>query len=162
MTWTLRWTLALFVCALAVACSSSPSNPASPSAVTQSGNLGAHTACHEDVVAPTITNVSANPNSLWPPNHKWWTIQVNYTATDACAVASCSLAVGSNEPINGIGDGNTSPDWEVIDADTVRLRAERAGPRNGRVYTITISCVDPAGNVGTAQTRVRVAHDQRK
>jgi hypothetical protein len=162
MVWTFRGTLALLVCTLAVACSSSPSNPASPSGVVPGAVLGAHTPCHEDTVAPSITGVSASPSSLWPPNHKWWTVQVAYTATDACGVTSCSLSVGSDEPVNGRGDGNTSPDWQVIDADTVRLRAERAGPGDGRVYTITISCRDAAGNIGEARTQVRVAHDQRK
>ena len=26
------------------------------------------------------------------------------------------LTVTSNEPINGLGDGDTAPDWQVIDA----------------------------------------------
>jgi hypothetical protein len=49
----------------------------------------------------------------------------------------------------------------VIDGPSaVRLRAERAGAATGRVYTITVECVDVAGNVGTATTGVTVPHDR--
>ena len=41
--------------------------------------------------------------------------------------------------MDGTGDGDTSPDWEVIDAHHVLLRAERAGNGSGRIYTITVT-----------------------
>ena len=49
-------------------------------------------------------------------------------------------------------DGNTAPDWEIVDSHHVRLRAERSGRGNGRVYTITITCTDGSGN-STQQER---------
>jgi len=49
-------------------------------------------------------------------------------------------------------------DWQVIDANHVRLRAERAGTGTGRLYTLTISCRDAAGNRGTATATVSVPH----
>jgi hypothetical protein len=52
---------------------------------------------------------------------------VNYTVNDNCGMPACVLSVTSNEPINGTGDGDTAPDWEIVDAHHVRLRAERAG-----------------------------------
>lgn len=102
-----------------------------------------------DSTAPTITGVSANPSVLWPPNHQMVDVMVNYNVTDNCSSSSastCSLSVSSNEPVNGTGDGDTAPDWEIVDAHHVRLRAERAGGGNGRIYTITIQCTDSAGN----------------
>lgn len=124
----------------------------------------AHNACHPDTTAPTISNVSATPNTLWPPNHKWHNVTVAYSATDLCSPSPpvCTLSVASNEPANGLGDGNTATDWEVLGSHSVRLRAERSGTGSGRVYTITISCTDAAGNPATATTTVTVAHDQRK
>ena len=107
-----------------------------------------------------ITNLSANPCLLWPPNHKMRDITVKYSVGDNCpAPASCELSVTSNEPVNGSGDGNTSPDWEIIDDHHVSLRAERSGNSNGRVYTIKVTCKDQQGNTNTRTTTVTVPHD---
>jgi hypothetical protein len=86
-------------------------------------------------------------------------VTANYTATDNCPGSNCVLSVTSNEPVNGTGDGDTSPDWEIVDATHVRLRAERAGTGNGRIYTITVTCTDPAGNATVKTTTVVVAHN---
>jgi hypothetical protein len=42
------------------------------------------------------------------------------------------------------------------------LRAERSGNGAGRVYTITITCKDSAGNTASSTAKVTVAHDQGK
>jgi len=108
---------------------------------------------------PAITNVSANPYILWPPNHKMKDVEINYTSTDNCGVVSCRLEVSSSEPINGTGDGDTDPDWEIVDSHHVKLRAERANNGEGRIYTITIICSDEQGNETRQSTTVRVAHN---
>jgi len=41
--------------------------------------------------------------------------------------------------------GLTSPDWQIVDAHHVRLRAERSIRGDGRVYTIRITAADAAG-----------------
>lgn len=115
-----------------------------------------------DTTRPVIDNVSADPSSLWPPNHKMRLVKINYTATDNCSDAAHItnvLSVTSNEPINGTGDGDTSPDWEVIDDRYVRLRAERSGNGDGRIYTITITSTDDCGNVASTTTTVVVVHN---
>ena len=86
----------------------------------------------------------ASPATLWPPNHKMRPVTVTVDATDACDPNfSCEIvSVTSNEPANGIGDGNTSPDWSITGPLTLELRAERAGPGTGRIYTITVECTD--------------------
>ena len=114
-----------------------------------------------DNTPPTISGESATPTSLWPPNHKMRDVQVYYTATDNCAgTVTTSLSVSSNEPINGTGDGDTSPDWIIgTDGHSLQLRAERAGNGNGRVYTITITATDACGNSSTQAVTVVVAHD---
>jgi len=110
--------------------------------------------------APVINNASASPEVLWPPNHKMVEVTVNYTVTNPCP-ATCVLTVSSNEPINGIGDGNTSPDWEVVDAHHVFLRAERSGNGPGRIYTLTITCTNDTNKLSTtARLTVVVPHDQ--
>jgi glycosidase len=99
-----------------------------------------------DDTPPAIMGVSATPSTLSPPNHTMRDVTVSYNTTDNCAPGNCTLSVTSNEPINGADDGDTSPDWEIVDSHHVRLRAERSGAGNGRIYTITITCTDSAGN----------------
>jgi glycosidase len=113
-----------------------------------------------DNTPPTITGVGVNPSALWPPNHKMVNVTVNYTAADNCGTPNCTLSVSSNEPVNGADDGNTAPDWEIVDAHHVRLRAERSGGGSGRVYTITITCTDGSGNSTSRTVTVTVPHDQ--
>jgi uncharacterized repeat protein (TIGR01451 family) len=114
-----------------------------------------------DRTPPVIGAASATPDSLWAPNHEMVDIIVSYTASDACGSAITSLAVASNEPVNGTGDGDTAPDWEIVDDHHVRLRAERAGNGTGRTYTITITAVDLVGNTSAQNVVVAVPHDTR-
>jgi hypothetical protein len=109
---------------------------------------------------PVISGVSVDKPTLWPPNHELVDVTVSYGSTDPCSAPVCTLTVSSNEPVNGIGDGNTSPDWVVLDAHHVQLRAERSGTGDGRVYTITITCKDSASNTASSTATVTVAHDQ--
>ena len=108
--------------------------------------------------APVVSNMSASPNELWPPTHKMKDVIVNYTNSTNCGV-SCQLSVTSNEPVNGLGDGNQSPDWVVVDNHHVKLRAERSGKGDGRVYTITVTCTDLQGNTASTSTAVAVPHN---
>ena len=106
-----------------------------------------------DTVAPVITSASASPHSLWPPNHKMVNIALKVTVTDACSPTAWHIvSVQSNEPINGLGDGDTSPDWQILGDHNLCLRAERSGKGSGRIYTITLQATDGAGNVSTPQT----------
>src|SRR5205823_6771820 len=100
-----------------------------------------------DAEPPSITNVSVDPAVLKQNNHELVDVTVNYTAVDnSGGTPTVVLTVTSNEPTNGLGDGDTAPDWEVVDAHHVRLRQERSGLEPGRIYTITITAADSAGN----------------
>ncbi len=108
----------------------------------------------EDHIAPTITEVSTNPSILLVPNHKMRNVKVLYTAADNCGPVTSTLSISSNE---AQGDEN---DWEVLDDHNIRLRAERLGTGNDRVYTITITNTDDAGNSTSQNIEVVVPHDQ--
>lgn len=115
-----------------------------------------------DTLPPVIADVSPSPSSLWPPNHKMTKVIINYTDLDNCSPpeeVTTVLTVASNESINGTGDGNTAPDWIVLDDHQVMLRAERAGNGNGRTYTIFIAATDDCGNTSVDSTHVIVQHD---
>lgn len=115
-----------------------------------------------DTEPPVITGLHASPDTLWPPNHKLRNIPVNYDATDNCGVDTCILSVTSDEPVHGWGSGNTSPDWLLTSNNhLIKLRAERAGTGDGRLYTITVTCTDTSGNAGMDSTTVLVPHDHR-
>jgi len=110
---------------------------------------------------PVISNAAISKSVLLPSNHKLVDITVSYNVTDNCGPLVNTLSVGSNEAVNGLGDGDTAPDWEIIDANHLRLRAERSGAGTGRVYTITITSTDSAGNSSSKKLFVTVPHDRR-
>jgi uncharacterized repeat protein (TIGR01451 family) len=114
---------------------------------------------------PLISAVSVSQSTLWPPNHGMVDVVVNYSVSDhncdGPPVIGGALSVTSNEPQNGLGDGDTSPDWEIVDATHVRLRAERAGAGSGRIYTITVTATDSAGYSSTSQVTVTVPKNKK-
>lgn len=117
-----------------------------------------------DTTSPTITSVTVSPNTLWPPNHKMVPVQVTAATLDNCSAAPvCTItSVTSNEPDNGLGDGDTANDIVVTGDLTVNLRAERSGTGTGRVYTVNGQCADTAGNSAPWNTAVTVPHDKGK
>jgi hypothetical protein len=107
--------------------------------------------------SPVISGLSASPSVLGPANHKMVDVTVSYGVTDNCDPApACTLVVSSNEPVNGACDGDTAPDWQILDPHHVRLRAERSDCGNGRVYTLTASCRDQGGATADGTTTVKV------
>jgi hypothetical protein len=115
-----------------------------------------------DTTPPDITNVNATPSILWPPNHKMVPVTVAVSVTDICdAAPKCSIvAVSGNEPENGLGDGDTAPDWVITGDFNLNLRSERSGTGGGRVYTITVQCTDFSGNSATKDVNVTVPHNR--
>ena len=93
--------------------------------------------------------LSATPAILWPPNHKMKTVTVN-------APGGTIVAVSSNEPATGTGNGDKGPDWEITGPLTVKLRAERGNSAEGRIYSILLILADGSQNLAV----VRVPHDQ--
>ncbi len=119
-----------------------------------------------DASAPTL-QVTLSPNLLWPPNHNLVTIAATVTASDSCdANPNVALvSITSNEPDNGLGDGDQPNDIQAAgggpipfgtDVRSFLLRAERSGHGNGRVYTITYTAKDAAGNSVSASATVIV------
>jgi hypothetical protein len=117
-----------------------------------------------DTTAPML-NVTPDPAQLWPPNHKFHDVHVDVETFDACdaAPAVVLLDIQSSEPDNGTGDGNTDGDIQGAELGTddrdFALRAERAGPGDGRVYTAVYQVTDLGGNQTQAEALIVVPHD---
>ena len=113
-----------------------------------------HSPVAEDDTPPVITEISADPDILGPPNHKARSVEVSVVATDDSGEApSCA--------ITSVTNNETGVDDAVITGDlSVDLMAERSGKSNDRVYTINVECTDAVGNSAAGSTTVTVAHDQ--
>jgi len=110
---------------------------------------------------PVCSSVTGGPE-LWPPNHKLRLITLTgATDPDGNPVTTVVTGVTQDEPLNGVGDGNTSPDaLRASSAKQVWLRAERSGTGNGRVYRIGFTVTDGLGGSCTGVAIVGVPHDQ--
>jgi hypothetical protein len=104
----------------------------------------------------SITSISATPATLWPPDHRLVDVKIDYVSNSNCGTPGCVLSVTSNEAQNGLGDGDVDNDWQILDDHHVRLRAERSGNGNGRIYTISIKCVSAAGDTSAKAVNVYV------
>ena len=118
-----------------------------------------------DVTPPEIS-FDLDATELWPPNHKMVTVATGIGATDDFdPIPIVSVSVTSNEPLNGTGDGDTAPDWEITDNGDgtfdVAVRSENAGVGDGRTYTIVVTATDFVGNSATETGTVSVPHDRR-
>lgn len=115
--------------------------------VTDPGGLSATTSVDVTVVHqnPVCSAAQASPASLWPPNHKLMPVQIiGVTDPDNLQVTLHVTTVTQDEPVKGLGDGDTSPD-AVVQGQGVLLRAERAGTGNGRVYQVNFFADDGVG-----------------
>src|SRR5262249_43270253 len=104
-----------------------------------------------DTTPPAIQSAVAQPSVLSPANHQLRPVTISASAADACGgpVRCQIVSVTSNEP-------SGTQDWVITGDLTLNLRADRSNKGNGRIYTITIACTDPAGNQSTRTVTVTV------
>jgi len=109
---------------------------------------------------PDCSQAYATSNTLWPPNHKYQSISINgVTDPDGDPVSTVVNYIKQDEPVNGLGDGDTSPDGTI---SPLQVRAERSGTANGRVYQIGFTAEDGKGGQCSGTVTVCVPHDQGK
>jgi hypothetical protein len=117
-----------------------------------------------DTIPPTITKITATPGRLWPPNGKMVPVSIDVVTDDSCDAAPvCQItAVTSNEPEERLGRGKRSLDWTIVGDLELKLRAERLGKGDGRIYAIAVECADASGNRTQGTVEIGVPHDQRQ
>jgi hypothetical protein len=110
-----------------------------------------------NVNAPPVCDAARpSPALLWPPNHKLVPVQIlGVTYPRNAQVTITIVGVTQDEPVDGLGDGDTSPD-SVIRVGTILLRAERSGLGNGRNYDVLFNAQDAQGGSCSGSVRVVV------
>lgn len=120
-------------------------------------------------VTITVTPVNDAPvcetptaaSYIWPPNHKMVSVgaAMNTSDVDGDAVTVSISSVFQDEPTNGLGDGDTSPDANLA---LGQVRAERSGTGDGRVYVVTMTASDGNGGSCSGTVQVIVPHSMKK
>lgn len=110
---------------------------------------------------PVCSHAQPSRDSLWPPNHKLVPITiVGINDPNDEGVVVEVVGVTQNEPVNGLGDGDTSPD-AIVQGEAVLLRAERSGSGNGRIYHVSFIARDEHGGECSGSVNVTVPHSNR-
>jgi hypothetical protein len=82
-------------------------------------------------------------------NHMMVPVEISVDVTDGCGAVDCRIvSIASNEP--------GTDDAFVTGPLTLKVRGERLGKGDGRIYTIAVECTDIAGNVARSTVTVTV------
>lgn len=100
-----------------------------------------------------LAELEASPDQLWPPNHKYRTVELS-AGGDAVTV----VGVVSSEADSGLDPEDVPVDVVIVDSETVQLRAERFS-KDGRIYTID-AIISGGGQVVYDQATVEVPHSR--
>lgn len=112
---------------------------------------------------PDCTQAKPNIDILWPPNHKLVPISIlGVNDVDGDSITITITKITQDEPVNGLGDGDTSPDGLGIGTSEAKVRGERSGKGGGRVYDISFTATDGKGGSCTGQVKAGVPHDKGK
>jgi Beta-propeller repeat/Putative metal-binding motif len=107
-----------------------------------------------DTIAPSL-ELTLSPTVIWPPNHRMVPVRAAWKVFDACDPAARVrlTSVTSSEPAGTsfYQESSTGPAGEIV-----LVRAERSSGGPGRVYTLTWTATDLAGNKATAVGLVTV------
>jgi len=115
----------------------------------------------KDIEPPVLTS-SVAISTFWSPNHDLVNVGLAASATDNCPdpVTFNVTVYGDEDDQTDTGDGNFSPDAKNVASGTLRLRSERQGNGDGRVYLIVIAATDHSENTTTACQTVVVPKSQ--
>ncbi|WNR43826.1 polysaccharide lyase family 7 protein [Paenibacillus roseipurpureus] len=111
-----------------------------------------------DKTAPT-TQLTLDTASLWPANHKLVTVTATLNAIDSLSSMDHIVltSITCNDPSLEATDIQDA-DYGSLDL-TFKLRADKANLDIERIYTITYTATDRAGNNKSVSATVKVPHD---
>jgi hypothetical protein len=120
-------------------------------ATTSGGQKCSFTVTVTDNESPMVSVIRLSSKRLWPESNKMKKIAVYYTASDNGLDLSSVLAVSSND------QESITRDWEIINNHLIRLRASRLPNGEAKIYTITVTSTDLAGNITRRTTSIAVS-----
>ncbi|HET7396079.1 MAG TPA: hypothetical protein VFK12_06540, partial [Gammaproteobacteria bacterium] len=110
---------------------------------------------------PDCSKAAPDAPLLWPPNHKMKSVAINgITNPGGLSFTVAITAIQQDEPVNGLGDGDTAPDGAGVGSTTAQVRVERSGTGEGRLYFIAFKATNSAGGSCTGTVTVGVPHDK--
>ncbi len=120
-------------------------------ATSASGEKCSFTITVTDNESPVLSELTLSEDRIWPASNRMKKIRVNYTVTDNAQEVNSVLTVSSNNL------DATRKDFEVIDNHVVRLSASRLPNGEPRIYLISVTSTDVAGNKMTRTTSIAVS-----
>ncbi|HUR67481.1 MAG TPA: hypothetical protein VMZ03_14105 [Chitinophagaceae bacterium] len=117
---------------------------------TAAGQKCSFTVMVTDNEAPYVSQLTLNRERLWPANDKLKRVSVNYYVSDNAGAVKTSLTIASNAT-DGVKD------YEIIDNNAMRLKASRLPDGTPRIYIITVTAMDNAGNKTVRTTSISVS-----
>ena len=115
-----------------------------------------------DGAPPVLSGLPTEGCTLWPLDHKLQRVAVLRASDAVSGIARGSFQVNatSNEPMD---PSDVSVSEDESGGLVVELRAERSGgSESGRVYQLTVTAQDLAGNAVTGTATCIVPHDRGK
>jgi len=98
---------------------------------------------------PPVVSCSVIQSVLNQTNHDLVDVGLTGSGQDQCeGTLSVTVNVFADEDEQSTADGTYSPDAKDIGVGTLRLRAERQGSSDGRVYLVIAEATDSSGNRG--------------
>ena len=119
-------------------------------ATTSTGQKCSFTVTVTDNEPPSLSPLILSRKMLWPASNKMKRVRVDFTTSDNAENVKTALSVSSNTT-DGIRD------WEIVDDHLLRLKASRLGDGSPRIYMITVTATDKAGNKAIRTTSIAVS-----
>ena len=113
---------------------------------------------------PALTvSCSVAKYDIWPPNHNLVDVGLTVTVTETapgCKVNPYTVEVWSTQDdVDSTSTANFSPDAKYA-SSKLRLRSERSGTVDGRVYLIIVRVTDSCGNSAHDCCTAVLPHDR--
>jgi hypothetical protein len=109
---------------------------------------------------PSCSGVHPSKTKLWPPRHKFVVITLSgATDADGDPLTFTITGVTQDEKVrNAISKNDKGPDAQLVAGhpNQVKVRAERVGGKNGRVYRIAYTVSDGRGGTCSGVEKVGV------